>query len=184
MGSAVGSIGLGDMIAIDRHLVVLGCGLMATAMLAYGGGLATAAWLGESARLCEPASPSAGDAGHAVTEPVRSETAAVTSQVDNPDGAGSAPVPGPRAPIAGAVFHVRVGSFLDQQTAGAIANRLAGRGYQASVEIHTDRTGVVWYAPEVGAYKEREIAVEAAREVAQRAGVGAHVVALAEDDAR
>ena len=60
------------MARINRHLVVLGCGLLATAVLAYGGGLATAAWLAAAPAWCEPPSPAAredGDAGRAAGEP-------------------------------------------------------------------------------------------------------------------
>ena len=58
------------MARINRHLVVLGCGLLATAVLAYGGGLATAAWLAAAPALCEPPPPAAReDAGRAAGEP-------------------------------------------------------------------------------------------------------------------
>lgn len=169
------------MAGIDRHLVVLGCGLLATAVLAYGGGLATAAWLAVAPARCEPLPPAAredGDGGQPASEPAGGDKLIAGSLTGTSSGNQAAPVPGPRAAAGKAVFHVQVGSFLDQQAAGAIAARLAERGYQASVETRADRSGTVWYAPVVGAYDEHGTAVEAAREVARRAGMAAHVVAL------
>ena len=174
------------MIGIDRHLVVLGCGIVATAILAFGGGAATATWLVAAPALCAPPAPAAGtggDAAQAATVPAHSEQAPVIPLADTPDGNQPAPASDPHAAARGAAFRVQVGDFLDEDTAGAIAGHLAGRGYQASVQTRTDRTGVVWYAPVVGAYKDRGIAVEAAREVARRAGLDARVVALNKDDA-
>lgn len=169
------------MAGINRHLVVLGCGLLATAVLAYGGGLATATWLAAPPARCEPLSPAAredGDGGQAAGEPAGGDKLIASSLSDTPGGNHAAPVPGPRAAAGKAVFHVQVGSFLDQRAAGTIAAHLAERGYQASVETRADRTGTVWYAPVVGAYGDHGVAVEAAREVARRAGMAAQVVAL------
>lgn len=170
------------MAGINRHLVVLGCGLLATAVLAYSGGLATAAWLATPPARCELPSPAAredGDAGRAAGEPAGGGGTTAGAGDDGPGGEQTAPVPGPRAAAEKARFHVQVGSFIDRQAAGAIAVHLAERGYPASVETRADRTGAVWYAPVVGAYGDHGIAVEAAREVARRAGMDAHVVALA-----
>ena len=170
------------MAGINRHLVVLGCGLLATAVLAYGGGLATAAWLAAAPAWCEAPPPAAhedGGPGRAADEPAGAGVTAARAAADSPGGDRTAPVPGPRAAAEKARFQVQVGSFIDQQAAGAIAVHLAERGYLASVETRADRTGAVWYAPVVGAYDDHGIAVEAAREVTRRAGMGARVVALA-----
>ena len=173
------------MIGIDRHLVVLGCGLVATAMLAFGGGLATATWLATAPALCEPppGAGQSGDAGQAAARAAQETVAAAVEFADDmPGGSQPAPAPGLRTVTGGAAFQVQVGSFLDQEVAGAIAVHLAGRGYQASVETRTDRTGLVWYAPVIGAYDKRGIAAEAAREVARRVGLAARVVPVATDD--
>lgn len=170
------------MAGANRHLVVLGCGLLATAALAYGGGLATATWLAESPSWCEPASPTAretDDAGRAASRPVGGS--GPTTGAGGDGASGERVVPGPRAAAEQARFQVQVGSFIDRQTAGAIAGHLAERGYLASVETRADRTGTLWYAPVVGAYDDHGVAVEAAREVVRRAGMGARVVALAPD---
>ena len=61
------------MIGINRHSVVLGCGLVLTAMLAFSGGLATATWLASSPGAGEPPTPAAsaeGEAAQKTTSPL------------------------------------------------------------------------------------------------------------------
>jgi cell division septation protein DedD len=178
------------MAGIDRHLVVLGCGLVGTATLAFVAGLATASWPVAAPAQCSAPLPPESATGSDDTEAGHSDgqQAVVGARVDARESSTAAaplerPAPIPPAPAGGGAFRVQVGSFLDQQAAAAVAARLASRGYLASVEPRKDRTGLVWYAPVVGAYAERAVAVVAAREVAQRVGLDARVVAVAKGNA-
>jgi cell division septation protein DedD len=166
------------MFGIDRHLLVLGCGLVAIALLAFGGGLATGTWLTAEPVPGETHSPNDGQGGLSqptATARAPADGASAPDSVGAPSGGDVVPAGGPPAAVGDAAFQVQVGNFLDQQAAGAIAAHLADRGYRPSVETRTDRTGVVWYAPVVGAYDDRGVATEAAREVARRVGLAAQV---------
>ena len=166
------------MAGLDRHLVVLGCGLACVTVLAFGSGFAAASWLAvPPARLGEAPAATVAPASDC---PVSAEPSAPARAADA--GAelqrSAADLPAEAAAPAGkAGIRVQVGSFLDPQAAGAIAGRLGERGYQAVVERRMGAAGVAWFAPVLGVYGDRAVAAAAALDVVRRTGLEPRLVA-------
>ena len=169
------------MAGLDRHLVVLGCGLACVTVLAFGSGFAAASWLAvPAAGSGEAAAAAAAPTGDC---PAMAQPSAAARAADA--GAGAAqPVAGAQAEAAEAAvaagvpgIRVQVGSFLDPQAAGAIAGLLSESGYQAVVERRTDAAGGAWFAPVLGVYGDRAVAAAAALDVVRRTGLAPRLVA-------
>ena len=173
----------GGMASSDRHLVVLGCGLVGVMLLAFGSGFAAASWFTAAPpRLSGVAAMAATPAGDCPASPV---LPASTHAAGNP-GADAAEAPTaamadagaiPTKPAGAAGIRVQVGNFLDPRAAGAVTERLNESGYQAVIEQRTDASGSSWYAPVLGVYDERADAAEAALEVARQTGLEPRLVA-------
>jgi cell division protein FtsN len=176
------------MTSVDRHLVVIGCGLAATALLVFAGGAVTTLWLVRAPAVSMPSVPvpAAGTEALAPVGPAPPEAAAaaaedppaISAPASGARGSVSEPAPLLPAPAGAAMFSLRFGSFLDPQAAGTVAAQLAARGYPVSVAAWPDGAGLVWHAPQVGSFADHREAVGAARDVAQRVGLTARVVRL------
>ena len=165
------------MAGLERHLVVLGCGLVGVTVLAFGSGFAAGSW------LVAPVARSA-EVGPVASAPDCPAAMGSNASAGDLGGAGAALVgAGGEAQAVAAVpagkpgIRVQVGSFLDPQAAGAVAGRLGESGYQAVVERRTDAAGGAWFAPVLGVYGDRVAAETAALEVVRRTGLAPRLVA-------
>lgn len=170
------------MVGFDRHLVVLGCGLVCITALAFGSGFAAAAWLAAPPSQSMEAVATASMPARDCSASAKSAAASPDTGADAADDATQAPAGAQAATVAAAPatgpgVRVQVGSFLDPQAAGAIAERLEESGYQAVVERRMDAAGGAWFAPVLGVYGDRAVAAAAALDVVRRTGLEPRLVA-------
>jgi cell division septation protein DedD len=163
---------------IDRHLAVIGCGLIAAAGLGFAaGGVTTLALMAAPRATLEVELPTSALAPLVAAEPGPPPAAPATRPaVLEPAAAPSS------APVAATgSFVLQVGSFLDPAAAAVLVAQLEAAGYSAALAATTDRAGRTWHAAQAGSFQRRGDAQAAAIELERRLGLAATIVALGAD---